>query len=239
MIDKNTEKAFGLYSRLKQEAGISGKVTPQNISKIRNFVSQVYFQNSRVEKTKKYMVNIVTIDSVFNLLIEPSPCQKKFLFALFKSDVKAKKPLTTTSIEKKVGIGIGSACPSSNILENMILIEKNGRKIVKINQNVFKNYWPEIENWKEIKSKKTNKGKETPNVVYKKRINQGKKIIKDELKIMGILLREADKTTIQKIIKNIRRSDFTKNEWKISSNSVPSFRKRLLKKFNEGKLFFD
>jgi len=215
-----------IYKWIKEKAGIE-KVDPQNIQKIREVLSK--FSLDKIAKifNIKKLRSLEYIDLfLFRLLTDPTPRQKMVLYFLFKRT----PPTSLSSICKELGFGTlysSQMIVSLKILEDMGLVRtkttfKNNRRfsIVEIYYSRFKDYWPDIEEWKSIKVKKEK--------MIRKRANKGEQmkraflIISQEMK--GKLSPE-----IIKIVKGLTRGDFHQRGWEIDARSLSKLKKRLLK----------
>jgi hypothetical protein len=157
---------------------------------------------------------------------DPSQKQKAVLYQLFRS----KAPTSLKAIHRELGFGNPYSYQrflSAKILEDMGLIRLrivyrgyHRFSIIAISHQKFKDYWPDIEEWRLIKVKKEKK--------IRKRANAGEQM-KRALEIIKDEIKGKSKSGITEIIKGLTRGDFHERGWEITARSLGNLKKRLLK----------
>lgn len=224
-------RIWNIYQDIKKKTGIE-KVTPENISKIREILS-TFSPSETAEKygvknprSQKYLDLIL-----FRFLKNPTLRQKAVLYYLFK---ESNIPTSLNAVYRKLGFGTPYSCQpflSAKILEDMGLIRLkivyrgyHRYSIIAVYRQRFKEYWPDIEDWDSIKIDK----KERP---IKKRIKKGEQIRRAFL-IINDELRESGGKFNPEVVETIRglnRGDFRERGWEISPRYLTKLKKRLLR----------
>jgi DNA-binding MarR family transcriptional regulator len=215
-----------IYQWIKKKAGIE-KVDPQNIQKIREVLSNITLDEiAKVFEIKRPRVLEYINFFLIRFLTDPMPRQKLVLYTLSKRN----PPTSLSSISRELGFGTlysSQALVPLKILEDMGLVRsktilRNNRRfsIIEICHQKFKEYWPDIEEWKSIKTKKEK--------MIKGRASKGEQM-KRAFSIIAKETKGDFGPKVVKTIKSLTRGDFHERGWEIDARSLGKLKKRLLK----------
>jgi len=191
------------------------EISPETIEEVRKYLKNV--SPSEIAEITKLNRHFIAYHRA--LLLSPTIKQQVVLYKLFELG-KKKRIVFKREIFNDYGFSL-------KFLELMkpspVKKIKNG--LLKINSDLLKEYWPEIEYFRQSeyfyfprKGKKRKMRKRAP---YGKRIQQA-------LQLLGkSSLKELDKKDIRKI-KNFSRADFLSKGWDIPHPSLNRLRKRLI-----------
>ena len=191
------------------------EISPENIEEVKKYLENV----TPSEIAEKIKVNKKFIAYPRALLISPTIKQQVVLYKLFELG-KKKRIVFKREIFNDYGFSL-------KFLELMkpppIKKIKNG--LLKINSDLLKEYWPEIEYFRQSEYFYfPRKGKKRK---MRKRVPRGKRI-QQALQLLGkSSLEELDKDDIRKI-KNLSRGDFLSKGWDIPLPYLTQLRKRLI-----------
>ncbi len=208
-----------MYEEIKKKAGI-GKVGPENIERFKEKLREIGLSTiAQKAKNEHQFFYLKTI--LFDFFLRPNLSQKKVLSSL----KEIKPPTSIRRIHLAVGLGnlySYQKVVSTRILKEMGLIEvKELRfKIVKINRELFKKYWPDIDDWKLVSNEVSRN---------KTRAKKGEQMEKFFLILAEKVKEKGFGPEIAKVIKEINRTDFKERGWDIKRRSLHNLQQRILK----------
>jgi len=191
------------------------EISLETIEEVRKYLENVS-PSEIAEKTKlsKHFIGYHRA-----LLLLPTIKQQVVLYKLFELGKKKR-----TVFKREIFNDYGFSLKFIELLKPPP-IKKIKKGLLKINSELLKEYWPEIEYFRQSEHfyfpKRGKKRKMRRRAPYGKRIQQA-------LQLLGkSSLKELDKNDIRKI-KNLSRADFLSKGWDITHPSLHQLRKRLI-----------
>ena len=222
--DEYLGKIMEIYEEIKKKAGIE-RIRAENIEEFRKTLKEISLAEITREhgiKDKRqttYLKNLL-----FDFFLNPIQKQRKVLYFLYRY---SRPPTSIKAIHKMLGFGNPYSCQrfvSTRILQDMGLIEVQETKfpkfrISKVNRELFKKYWPNIERW-ELKEKKA---------IPEKRAKKGQQMEKFFLILFEKIKEKGFTPEIYDEIRRINRGDFKERGWDIKNRVLTKIKRRTLK----------
>jgi len=221
--DEYLGKIMEIYEEIKKKAGIE-RIGAENIEEFRKTLREISLAEITREhgiKDKRqttYLKNLL-----FDFFLNPIQKQRKVLYFFYKY---SRPPTSIKAIHKMLGFGNPYSCQrfvSTRILQDMGLIEVQETKfpkfrISKVNRELFKKYWPNIDDWVPKEEKKISRDK----------VKKGQHLERLFL-ILADKIREKGFTpAIRDEIKKINRGDFKERGWDIKARVLTKLKRKVL-----------
>jgi hypothetical protein len=212
-------KTFEFYQYVKKVCGIEGKLTPETVPLIREKLSNPKEEDNLLRIAKEeFSINRDIAQKILGFINSPTPTQRKLLILISQKSDEIKR--------------VPQCFPNKKILEDMGLIERDGRKVKEWKSEIIKNYWPGIEDPREdpLNSSFLNQRLKKAPPGY--RIKQSCKII---LQKLGKRVEKASDEEIIKIINSLSSIDF-RDEVVEKPRAITGTKRSLKAKLSTGEL---
>jgi len=212
------------YQEIKEKAGIE-RPGPENFERFKKTLSDFFYKEIVGKKgTKNERQLLYQKNLLLDFFFSPTPKQKKILFFLYKY---SQPPTSIRSIHRMLGFGNPYSCQrfvSTRILQDMRLIEVQEKKfpkfrVTKINRELFRKYWPDIEEWKPKETKKNSR----------ERTKKGQHLQRLFLILVDKIKEKGFTPAIYEEIKRINRGDFKERGWDIKARVLTKTKRKILR----------